>query len=465
METFQKTVRQTKMSIPPGTHAVVIGGSMAGLLTTRVLTDHFDRVTLIERDKYHDRPQARKGQPQAHHLHALLAQGLRTLNHYFPDLQAALVEGGAFISDLTETMRWYCYGDYRVQFTSGLVGIMMSRPFLEWHIRRRVMALPNLTVLDGCAVIELVTTEDRARITGVIAGRRGARDRRETIKADLIVDATGRGSAAPRWLSELGYQHPEESFVKIGVGYTSRVYRRDPNDPKGAEWHFLTQEAPWAKSAGAAFPIEGDRWLVTLAGFHGHHPPTDEHGFKEFARALPAKDIYNLICRVEPLSGITQFKFPGSLRRHYENLPAFPEGFLVVGDAVCSFNPVYGQGMTVAAIEALALDELFHKRSGRDRLQGFAKPYFKRVAKVIDNPWRTAVGEDFRYPETKGKKALGTDLLNAYGDAVHRATHSDPVVCLAFWTVMNLIEQPTSLMKPNILLRVARAHLGSRWGA
>ena len=133
---------------------------MAGLLTARVLTDHFDRVTLIERDQFHDRPQARKGQPQTHHLHILLAKGLKTLSNYFPDLQAALGEGGAFISDLTETMRWYCYGDYRVQFTSGLVGVMMSRPFLEWQVRRRVAALPNLTALDACAVKGLVPSRD-----------------------------------------------------------------------------------------------------------------------------------------------------------------------------------------------------------------------------------------------------------------------------------------------------------------
>jgi 2-polyprenyl-6-methoxyphenol hydroxylase-like FAD-dependent oxidoreductase len=435
---------------------------MAGLLTARVLTDHFDRVTLVERDRFPDRPEARKGQPQAHHLHALLAQGLRTLNHYFPGLQAALGEGGAFISDLTETMRWYCYGDYRVQFTSGLVSVMMSRPFLEWHIRSRVMAIPNVTALDGCAVKGLVSAEDRTRITGVTVAHRGAGDRRETISADLIVDASGRGSAAPRWLESLGYQHPDESFVKIGVGYTSRAYRREPDDPKNLRWHFLTQEAPWAKSAAAAFPIEGDRWLVTLASFHRHYPPTDEDGFLEFARALPAPDFYNLIRHAEPLSDFTQFKFPGSLRRHYEKMARFPDNLLVIGDAVCSFNPVYGQGMSVSAMEARTLDELLRQRSGPDRLQGLVRPFFKRVAKVIDNPWQTAVGEDFRYPETEGKKAPGTDLINAYGDAVHRATHSDPVVCEAFWKVMNLMEQPASLMRPNIMLRVARAQLNGR---
>ena len=447
---------------PPGTHAVVIGGSMAGLLAARVLTDHFDRVTLVERDQLHDRPEARKGQPQTNHLHVLLAEGLETLNNYFPGLQGALGEGGAYIADLTENMRWYCYGDYRVQFTSGLVGVMMSRPFLEWQVRRRVTALPNLTALDGCAVEGLVATEDKARITAVTVVHGGDGDRRETVNANMVMDASGRGSAAPRWLESLGYQRPEESFVKIGVGYASRAFRRDPDDPTQRGWHFLTQEAPWAKSAAAAFPIEGDRWLVTLAGFHGHYPPTDEGGFLEFARALPAPDIYNLIRHAEPLSDITQFKIPGSLWRHYEKLARFPDGFLVVGDAMCSFNPVYGQGMTVSAMEARTLDKVLRQRSGPDPLQGFARPFFKRMAKVIANPWQTAVGEDFRYPETEGKKTPGTDLINAYGAAVHRATHSDPVVCKAFWTVTNLMEQPTSLFKPNILLRVARANLNSR---
>jgi 2-polyprenyl-6-methoxyphenol hydroxylase-like FAD-dependent oxidoreductase len=445
-----------------GTHAVVIGGSMAGLLTARVLTDHFDRVTLVERDAMHDGPEARKGQPQAHHLHALLSEGVKTLNGFFPGLQGALADGGAFVSDVAETMHWYCYGGYRMQFTSGLVGVIVSRPFLEWEVRHRTMALPNLTVLDACAVQELLPTEDRARVTGVTVEHRGAGERHETISADLIVDASGRGSAAPRWLESLGYKRPGESFVKIGVGYATRAYRRDPEDPRGREWHFVAPEAPVGKSGGGAFPIEGDRWLVTLAGIHGHYPPSDEQGFLEFARGLPVPDIYNLMRDTEPTSEIAQYRFPGSLRRHYENLARFPEGFLVIGDALCSFNPVYGQGMTVAAMEARTLDTLLRQRSGPGWLQGIARTYFKRVASVIDTPWQMATGEDFRYPETEGEKPPGTDLLNAYTLSVNRATHSDPVVGEAFLRVINLLQRPTSLFRPNILLRVARASLGSQ---
>ncbi len=273
--------------------------------------------------------------------------------------------------------------------------------------------------------------------------------------ADLVVDASGRGSASPKWLAGLGYSQPQTSMVKVNVGYATRIYRRRPGDLAGAELLMVAPDAPHGKRTGLIFPIEGDRWICTLGGWAGDHPPTDEAGFMAFAHSLPAPDIHQMLTRLEPISAISSYKFPSSLRRHYERMKRFPEGYLVLGDAICSFNPVYGQGMTSATLQAAALEALLGKRTTH---VGLWRDFFKAAASVVDIPWQLAVGEDFRFPETEGKKPAGTDLINGYVTKVHRATHHDPVVYTAFLKVMNLMAAPTSLFHPKLLWRVLRNH-------
>jgi 2-polyprenyl-6-methoxyphenol hydroxylase-like FAD-dependent oxidoreductase len=437
-----------------GQHAIVIGGSMAGLLTARVLSDHFAQVTILERDPVQDAPEARKGQPQTRHLHGLLAKGLETMSHYFPDLIEGLRNGGAIIGDMGETMRWYANGGYRIQYPSGLYGALMSRPFLEWQIRRRVLALANVTLWGEVDVEGLLTSEDRRHVCGVQITRRNQVNGAEQLSADLVIDASGRGSASPKWLEALGYARPAERAVKVNVGYATRIFRRKPGDLVGAELVMVAAEAPHNKRTGLVFPIEGDRWICTLAGQAGDHAPADEQGFMAFARSLAAPDVYHLIRHAEPLSDIMLHKLPSSLRRHYEQLKHFPEGYLVLGDAVCSFNPVYGQGMTSAALQAAELDKLLVKRQRTGSLEGLWQPFFRRAAKVIDIPWQLAVGEDFRFAETEGEKAPGTDLINSYVNKVYQAMHHDTVVYGEFLKVMNLMQPPTALFHPKVLWRV-----------
>ncbi len=437
-------------------HAIIIGSSLAGLLTARVLSKHFTQVTLLERDKINDQAEARKGQPQTRHLHGLLAKGLETMVGYFPTLIDDLTAGGARIADMGQGMRWYTFGGYRQQFQSGMLGALMSRPLLEWQIRRQVLALPNVTVIDACDVTALQTTADRTRITGVAITRRSqghSGNQADWLLADWVVDASGRGSASPKWLDELGYPQPQTTMVKVNVGYATRIYRRKPGDLEGAELVMIAPDAPHGKRTGLIFPIEEDRWICTLGGWAGDHPPTDEDGFMAFAQSLPAPDIHQMLTRLEPLSAIYTYKFPSSLRRHYERMKRFPEGYLVLGDAICSFNPVYGQGMTSATLQAAALDALLSKRTVH---VGLWRDFFKAAASVVDIPWQLAVGEDFRFPETEGKKPAGTELINAYVTKVHRATHYDPVVYTAFLKVMNLMASPTSLFHPKLLWRVLR---------
>jgi 2-polyprenyl-6-methoxyphenol hydroxylase-like FAD-dependent oxidoreductase len=432
--------------------ALVIGGSMAGLLTARILSDHFGKVTIIERDLVHDFPESRKGQPHTAHVHGLLVQGFKIVSRYFPDLLEGLQSGGSPLLDMAQNMRWYCHGGYRARFEFGLKGVITSRPFLEWHIRQRVQSLSNITIKDGYSAERLLASDNSKQITGLQVKRTGTDTKAEEIQADLIVDASGRGSRSPRWLEELGYGKPAETSVGCGAGYATRLYARDTSQPGSQDWIFVTPQAPRESRMGAAFPVEDNKWILGLAGWHGDHAPTDEEGFIKYAKSLPAPDIYHIATTATPLSDIVTYKFAASLRHHYEKMERFPRRFLI-GDAVCSFNPVYGQGMTSAAMQAAALDTLLKEHQNLDDI---TKPYFKKIARIVDIPWQTAVGEDFRFPQTKGKKAPGTDFINAYIDRVHRATHHDPVVGAAFLKVMNMIEPPASLLSPAILWRVLR---------
>jgi 2-polyprenyl-6-methoxyphenol hydroxylase-like FAD-dependent oxidoreductase len=434
------------------THAIVIGASMAGLLTARVLSQHFAAVTLIERDAVRQGPASRKGQPQTRHLHGLLATGLATMSHYFPDLRQALVDHGAIINDMGETMVWTTYGGYRKPFKSGIHSAIMSRPLLEHLIRERVLALPNVTLLDETDVEKLEVDGKGKQVTGLVFNRNAVAG--QQLAADLVVDCSGRGSRMPKWLAALNFTPPGESEVTVNVGYATRIYRRDPADPRRHNWYLSTPEAPKETRFGGCFPIEGDRWIVSIGGWEGDHAPIEAAGFQEYARQLPNPDIYDVVSKCEPLSEVMPYKFKSSLRRHYEKLAHFPEGLLVLGDAICSFNPTYGQGMTSAALQAKALDGVLQSSSG---LQGIAPRFFKRAAAIVDVPWQLAVGEDFRFPHTTGPKPAGVDFINHYVAMVHRATLSDAEVGKAFLNVMNLAAAPTSLFHPRILWRVLKA--------
>jgi 2-polyprenyl-6-methoxyphenol hydroxylase-like FAD-dependent oxidoreductase len=446
-----------------GSNAVVIGGSMAGLLAARVLSDHFASVTILERDVVTDSPEVRKSQPHARHVHGLLARGLQVLEGYFPGLVEDLQQHGAVVADMGEAMRWYTYGGYRVQAPTGLPGALLSRSLLEWQVRRRVLALPNVRMIDQCEVESPVFDAGKERVIGVQAARRNLRAGVHFYRADLVVDAGGRNAATPRWLQEAGYDHPVESAVRSNLGYATRYYRRRPDDLQEGALLMVSAQGPDARRSALVSPIEGDRWIVTLGGINGDHPPLDEGGFLAFARSLPTPDVYNLLLRLQPISPIVGHKFEASLRRYYERLDRFPPGYLVLGDAICSFNPIYGQGMICAALEAQALDELLTAHGPGNR-QELAHDFFAQAARIVDNPWQMAVGADFRFSGTIGERAVTVDFVNSYVARVQRATHHDPVVLREFLKVMNLVQPPASLFHPKVLLRLLCQHPKSAAG-
>ena len=435
-----------------GKHAIVMGASMAGLVTARALSNHFDRVTVVERDVLPTEVQARKGVPQGNHAHGLLATGYRVLDAYYPELFDEIVAKGGQRGDITGDFLWYQYGGWKLRAESGLGGILMSRQLLEATVRAHTKALGNVEFLEG---VDCELPEHRdGRVVGLNIRRRDA-EREELLEADFVVDATGRGSQSPKWLESWGYGKVDESLIEINVGYATAVFEKCPGDLFGSRGGaIIAGTVPQATRFAAILAMEGDRWMITLVGALADYPPTDIDGWMEFARGLPTDDLVNMLAGREPIGEIVSYRYPANRRRHYEKLARFPEGYLVLGDALCSFNPVYGQGMSVAMLEGQALDGLLAE--GRD---GLARRFFARAKKLTESPWTIATGEDLKYPQVQGKRPPGFKAVNAYMARAHKAARRDPVVLRRFFEVANLLAPPTAMMSPKIAWRVA---LGGR---
>ncbi len=443
------------------TRAAVIGGSMAGMLAARSLCDHFEHVTIVERDRLPADPAPRKGAPQARHLHALLSRGLRILNSFFPKLQEELMTRGALIIDMANDMTWLTPAGWGVNFESDIAIMGCSRDLLEWCVRQQLSSMPQVEFVDGCDVRGLVPTGDGNRIQGLQIQRRdvpGAIE--QTIKADLIVDASGRGSRAPQWLRELGFEAPEEIVINASLGYTSRVFRRPGTLPNGQYGAYVQPAPPNDNRGGVLFPVEGDRWILTLAGYGGDYPPTDEQGFMKFARTLRVPIIYDGVKDVEPLSEIYSFRATENRLRCYEKLSQMPDGFVVLGDAACAFNPVYAQGMTAAALSALTLSECLAQERKRDQkglLCGFSLRFQKKLAKVNLAPWMLATSEDFRVRGVTGGTAHTiTRFMQRYIDQVVSLSTESAAVRNRLLRVFNLLTGPQTLFHPQIVIRVVR---------
>ena len=437
-----------------GQHAVVIGASMAGLLASRVLSEHFKRVTVIERDSLPHETQPRKGVPQGRHVHILLHKGASLLQGLFPDLFATLMQEGSIAIDTVADFHWYNFGAWKPRFKSGITFYSQSRPLLEGLVRERVAARENVRFLDACDVIKLCANDDATQITGIQIRHHEGEHLEEILSADLVVDASGRGSQTPQWLAALGYENVEESTIKVDVGYATRVYRRPEHSRFDHDVLAIYSTPPAGKRAGVLAPIEDNRWIVTLIGWIRDYPSNDEAAFLAFARSLPQPDLYEAMKDAEPLTPIAIHKFPANRRRHYERLARFPEGFVALGDAVCSFNPVYGQGMTAAALEAAMLNTLLHQQPERGNIMGFSRRFQKKITKIVDTFWLLAASEDFRHPETQGKRPLGIHLLNRYARRVHELSTFDPQITLLLYQVLQAIKPPTALFGPAVLAKV-----------
>jgi 2-polyprenyl-6-methoxyphenol hydroxylase-like FAD-dependent oxidoreductase len=437
-----------------GGHAVVLGASLAGLMTARVLSERYQRVTVVERDVLPATAEHRRGVPQSRHLHVLLARGAAILEELFPGFVDEAVAAGASTADALARVRLMVSGYRLLQTDVGLRSVLAGRPLVEDVVRRRVRELTGVGFLEGHDVVGLVAPADGRRVTGVRVqvGERGG-GAEQTLEADLVVDATGRGSRAPSWLEQLGHGRPEIEKVQVGLAYGTRTYRL-PAGAMGGDQLMLNNATPGHQRAAVLAEQEDGLVRLTMAGMLGDDPPLDPKGFDAFAASLRFPDIFEAVREGEPLDDPVGFRYPANVRHRYERMRSFPEGFLVVGDAVCAFNPVYGQGMTSAAMQAEALREVL----GQDRPVTWRR-CFRALARAVDPAWQISAGGDLAFPGVVGRRTVGIRVVNGYLPRVHAAAARDVGIAERFIRVASLVDRPEALVRPGVVVRV----LG--WGA
>jgi len=434
------------------------------MLAARVLADHFEQVTVIERDQIPEHSDYRPGVPQARHLHFLLKRGLQVIEELFPGITVDLQAQGSHLVDQGSDFRILYRSGWSPRKTLGLELITFTRPLLETAIRRHLLADPRIKLLQGFEVGGLLLSENHAHVEGVtLYPRNHATNERgvmNSMAADLVVDSSGRGSKAPEWLEAAGFARPQETVVDAFWGYATRIY--EPVEDYKKDWKtlFLMNRPPHQPRAGIIQPIEGNRWLVTVAGVMRDYPPTDEEGFLAFARSLSSPEIYYAIRDAKPLSGIRGFRRTANRLRHFEKLTRLPEGFVALGDSVCAFNPVYGQGMTLTCMQAMELQRCLNEGNGA--VNGHT--FHQRVAKLVAAPWALATGEDLRWPATQGGEINGrVRFMHWYIDQVIRLIPDHPDVYRRFQLVNHMLAGPETLFHPALLSQVLRQSMVPTW--
>ncbi len=438
-----------------GRYALVIGGSLAGLFAARVLADYFDMVTIVDRDIFPVTPDHRQGVPQSYHAHGLLATAFPIIEQFFPGIMNDLrADGAATGSNMVPLAIVSPEGLLPLPKKAGDI-ISFSRPLLEWHVRDRVSKRPEVRIISNNEVTGLLATQDRTRVTGIQMRERGQEGRTATLDADLIVDASGRHSQSPQWLVELGYDAPPIETINSSLRYASRFYAKP--EQFSAEWqNLIVNGRPPREHAGLLLSVDHERWHVTLGGVGGNVPPTDEKGFLQWAHDLPDPSIYEALRIAQPLTPIRGYGTPENHLRHFERLQRWPGGFIVTGDAVCAFNPIYGQGMTVSAMDAMTLQRCLQEQQSSPRAS-FEQYFQQQLAGTIADAWLLATNQDLRWPGVRLKGARpnpGLRLQHRYMDLVLYSTIVDSEIAQAYFNVLTLASPPRSLVQPRMFARV-----------
>jgi len=434
---------------PARRHAVVIGAGMAGLTAAQAVSKHFEKVTVIERDVLPAEAAPRRGTPQCHHAHMLLAGGLQALQTLFPGFADDLAHAGAVKIRNGLDLRLERPGfDPFPRRDLGFDIFCMSRPLLEAVTRKRVQQSPNIEIHTRSRATALVASRDTMRVEAVRCEREDSSA--VTAEADLVVEASGRCSLTLQLLEEFSLPRPEESEIGIDQAYASTIVERPQRS--GADWlgNVVLPSAPTSSRGAFLFPIEQQRWLLSIGGNHGDAPPGDRDGFMDFVRSLRTSTIHDAVSDARPLTDIVRYQLPCSARRHFERLEAFPEGLLVTGDALCRFNPVFGQGMSVAAQEAVILERLLAEDVPMACL---ARDFFAAVQSPLATPWGVAV-TDFVYPATRGVRPADLAQRLQYGVALTKLAAQDPEVHRLTTEVTQLLKPQAALREPALAARV-----------
>ncbi|MEW2318940.1 NAD(P)/FAD-dependent oxidoreductase [Streptomyces bauhiniae] len=435
------------MSDAPRPTAVVIGAGMSGLLAAAALAGHAD-VTLIERDTLPAGPEPRRGVPQARHAHLVWTGGVTALDALLPGLTEELVARGARLAHIMGDMVSRAPNEiwFRRFTSTPHRNLVCSRDLLDAVTRERVLADPRITLRESTTAARLAG--DAARVTGVHL-RTPDSDTEEYLAADLVLDASGRGSRAPHWLEQLGLPPVPERQVDAGVAYATRVFRAPAPDFPLVNVQANPATAPGR--GGIILPVEDGRWIVTLSGTRGGEPTDDPDAFTDFALGLGDPVIGELIRDAEPLTDVATTRSTANRRRYFEKLGRWPDGFTVIGDAIAGYNPVYGHGITVAAQSSVALREFAATR-------GFLRPGSARhLQKLLTRPvaaaWDLAIGQDIFYPGATDRPP--TRMERALASFVDRAVATgarNPRALAALLDVMSLSRPATRLFSPGMLI-------------
>jgi len=415
--------------------AAVVGGSVAGLLAARVLSSAFERVLVFERDDL-SVTGLRKGVPQAHHAHVLLGAGSAVLARLFPGLFEALERSGGRQVDMSLYNNWFHFGQWKRRFDSGIHVHNQSRVLLEAELRQRVFAIPNVQLRRGN--VETISWP---------AGKPQLELDTERVAVDFLVDASGRASKLPERLAAAGFDRPREDSVVVDVTYTSaRFSSRQKRDWLGL---LLYPTPPLGRRAGAVLPFEDGELLVSLFGWCGEQSGYDDASFRAFAEMLPQPEIAEFLAHAERVSDFHRYHYREARLRHYASLSGLPPRTIALGDALCSVDPVFGQGMTVAALSAEVLEQCLRLPDADP-----ARAYWARVPAAYRTAWELSTTEDFRFPEVTGRRPFGVGFAHWYTARVHRLTASDEDVYRRFARVMHLLESPSHLFHPTVLSKV-----------
>lgn len=450
-------------------HAIVIGSGIGGLVATRVLTDHFDQVSMLDRDEFPSAPDHRPGAPQSRHLHGLQPRGAAILYELFPRLYEELLADGATPVDGFDRVKIVTpAGRLPLTGRTEKPALFFSRFHLEWRLRERLEADDRVLLCPGTKVVGLSTeavggSATGNEVRGVRVRRRGRHgfadaDRDEVIDADLVVDAGGRSSRAAEWLDELGHGSAMEETLSSELSYASRFYARPEGFPDDFSLVIVNGRPPDIPRSGLVQDIENGQWHVTLGGLAGLAVPTDEEGFRQWAAGLADPSVHEAIRVARPLTPIRGWRTPTSRWRHFERMPSWPTGLVVLGDAVCALNPIYGQGMTVAAMEGIVLRDCLREGAGA-RQAGFERTFQRRLARTVAGPWLVASSEDLRWPSVHlsgARPPRGLRVLRAYLDRVLHAAVRDQVLAERYFAVVAMTALPRSLFAPRVIARLIR---------
>jgi len=442
------------MTLLLGKQAVVVGAGIGGLAAAGAMADYFQQVVVLERDVIPSHATHRAGTPQARHVHALLGGGQHALEILFPGFTAALEKAGAVRLRTGLDLRLEVPGyDPFPQRDLGWDVYSMSRPLVEYVVRQQLTKRANIELRDRCRVDAIMTNANGAAVSAIrLAGRNGEG---ETLPTDLVVDASGRAALTFAVLQSTGCPMPPESTIGVDIAYATNIFSAPENAPPYWKGVFTFPNAPESSRGALMMPIEGNCWMLTLAGRHGDDPPGNFDSFLDFAGQLRTQTIFNAIKRATPVVEVVRFAFPESIRRHFERMEFFPRGLVPLGDAVCRFNPVYGQGMSVAAQQACILRDILAARAGApDPFDALAQAFFAAIQGVIDTPWTTAAVADFVYPETRGERPPDFENTIKFAFALNRLAARDADIHKLMIEVRHLLKPQSVYRDPAFVERM-----------